>query len=116
MIVLLGPIRRAEAQPPSRGGIIAAIVLYSIAAAGIGLFSYGVWQVETAPNARTLGIYHAQENSGTTEETIGAAAWVLGTVTGSVAMLISSTRGTTRRRAGLLVVPTGRGVALAGTF
>jgi hypothetical protein len=111
LALLAGVPRQAHAANSNTRWIVSGI-LYGLSAIGFAVAAYGVYQIETAPNARTLGLYHATANAGQWESGAGAAVGVLGLIGGSMTILISNS--TSRRRVAL--VPTGNGLAVRGWF
>jgi hypothetical protein len=113
-VLLFGAAARAD-SPPSRARWIPVGILYAVSATGASLFAYGTYQIENAPNARTLGLYHAAANTGSTLSGVGAAMFGLGAIGGTMVMLMAAIiPSRSSRRAQL--VPTGNGVGVVGVF
>ncbi len=112
VLTLLATTPRPAHAATSNTRWIAAGILYGLSAIGFGLAGYGLYQIETAPNARTLGLYHATANAGGWESGVGAAVGVVGLLGGTLTLVIS--HATRPRRVAL--VPTGNGLAVRGAF
>ncbi len=111
LLLFLSPLARAEAPPPRRW--VPTLVLYTVSAVGAAVAGYGISQIETAPNARTLGAYHLMANNGSTELGAGGVAFVLCGIAGSVALAMGL--GVPPRRHAQLVPHIG-GMGLAVSF
>jgi hypothetical protein len=112
-LIVFAAARPAHAD--NRRRWIIAGILYGLSAVGSGLLAYGTYQIEAAPNARTLGLYHAAANSGEVEQGVGGAAMGLFGVAATMSIIIGGIQ-PQRPRPRVQLVPTGNGLAIGGAF